>query len=172
MSKRKIFYLHDDKNFPIMAGGVILYKIEKERAYLLMIEKQGTYEDLGGKTEDIDETIQDVVSRETCEESNNLLNNELIKKRLQTSKYMYNLNSKYIVYLVHANEEESKLKSEDFGDKEIHDDMPRKIKWIPADVLLNKNIFKHKLAHRLKHKYFLDMITNIEKNHSEWDVLN
>ncbi len=172
MSKRKIFYLHDDKNFPIMAGGAILYKIENDRVYLLMIEKQGSYEDLGGKTEEIDETIYDVIARETFEESNSLLSKELIKKRLQASKYMYNSNSKYIVYMINANDEESKLKMEDFGDKEIHDDMPRKIKWIPADVLLNKNIFKHKLAHRLKHKYFLDMITNIEKNHSEWDVIN
>lgn len=172
MSQRKTFYLHDDKNLPIMAGGIVLYKIENDNVYLLLIEKNGMYEDLGGKSDTSDGTFDDIVCREVFEESNYLISKESIKERLCSSSHFYNFQSKYITYIVQANEQESNFKSEDFGDKEIHENIPRKIKWVPLNVVLNQNIIKYKLSHRLKHKYFFDMVKNIKKSSMEWDVIN
>lgn len=171
MQKGKIFFMYNDKKNPLNAGGIILYKIDNNRMYLLMIEKEGMYEDFGGNTKYYDETIHDVVSREAWEKSNKLLDKDSIKKRVASSKYIYNSDAKYISYFVHANEEEAKLTNNDFEKKEVSGDIPQKIKWVPANIFFNKNIFKHKLPFKLRHKCFLDIIANIEKNHSEWDIL-
>jgi hypothetical protein len=171
MPTRKEFQLNGNPALPIKAGGIILYKIEKDKVYLLLIQKEGEYEDLGGKTEFDDETILDVVSREAYEESNNLLDIKSLKERLPLSNYAYNLNSKYIVYLVKANENEAQLTTKDFGEREIHDDIPRQIHWVSTTTVLNPNIIKYKISMRLKTKEFFNMIRNIEKNLDEWDVI-
>lgn len=171
MSQKKIFYLHQDSNLPIIAGGIILYKIFNNNVYLLLIDKNGIFEDLGGKTNARDETIQDTVSREAYEESNYLIDLNSVKKRLQASNYVYNPNSKYITYLIQANNKEIQLKENDFSNKEIQENIPRKIKWISLNTLLNPNIIKYRIACRLKHKNFFDQIKIIKKNMMEWDVI-
>ncbi len=118
-----------------------------------------------------DETVHDIISREAYEESNYLLDKDSIKKRLAESSSVYIPHSKYIVYLVKATDIESKLKTDDFGDKEIHDDIPRQVKWIPLTTFLNPNIIKHKVAMRLKHKNLFDMVKNLKKSISEWEIL-
>jgi hypothetical protein len=174
MTHRKIFYLDEDINQekPITAGGVIIYKIEKGQIYLLLIDSRGNFEDFGGRSDENDETIFDMVSREAYEESNMLLDRNKIKERLITAKYVYSINSKYIVYIINALEDESKLTSEMFGNKEIYDNIPRKVKWISLNVFLKPEIIKFKVCARLKNKLLFDILKKIEKDMLEWEIFD
>ena len=65
---RKTFYLDDDKEQPVMAGGVIIYKIKNNNVSVLLSKNRGKYEDLGGRVDLEDDVIIDTVIRETIEE--------------------------------------------------------------------------------------------------------
>jgi hypothetical protein len=167
MSKKdkKIFYLSDDKvvGEEISAGGVILYRFKNGNMELLLVENRGLYEDLGGRVDKADKDIYSTVAREANEESNKLLSKSKIKKRIKDAPFAYMKRSKYIVYIIKANTDEIKLKSIDFGDKEIHDDIFRKVKWIPLDIFLSKDIIAHKLNFRLKNKSLFTKLIEIKK---------
>jgi hypothetical protein len=169
---KKVFYLNNDEEKPIKAGGVVLYKVENQIIQLLMIEIECIYEDLGGKVDPEDETIFDTVAREAYEESNYLLDQKKIKERLFLAKYVYVPHSKYMVFLIEANIEESLLTSRLFGNKEIKDNIERIIKWVPVKYLMKQEIIKHKLCTRLKHKDFFDIVNGIEKKIRENDIFD
>lgn len=70
-----------------VSAGIIFYKIIDGITYYLFMERTDNsrfkYEDLGGKISDIDESIEDIATREASEESNLVLANsnlELIKR--------------------------------------------------------------------------------------------
>lgn len=122
---RPVFY---DKQSccEIKAGGVIIYCGKK----LLLMHHQGQYEDPGGKSDQCDDTIEDMVSREVDEESNGVFNRTFIKSKIQNTPYCYILSSKYVVYFVEIDDE---IDTELFGNMEINDGINRKFKWINAD---------------------------------------
>lgn len=172
-SRRKTFYLHEKSENPITAAGIILYKKENDKIYLLLIESRGGYEDLGGKVDLDDTTVYDTISREAYEESNYLLDQDNIKRRLNRSKYAYIKNSKYVTYVVNADENESQMTSDMFGDYEIHDNIPRKILWVPINVFLRKEIIKYKLHPRLKNNFLFHILREIEKEELIfWDIFD
>jgi hypothetical protein len=171
-SERKTFYLDDDKEKPITAGGVVLYKIENDKIYLLLIDSRGNYEDLGGKSIDTDESIFDIVSREAHEKSNYLLSKDSIKERLITAKSIYISQSKYVIYIIDANHLESKLTTKNFDEKEIHNNIPRRIKWVSMEIFMRPEIIKHKVSAKLKNKHFFDILKNIEKDMLEWEIFS
>ena len=162
--KRKTFFLNKDKEKPITAGGVILYRFVKNNMELLLADSRGVYEDLGGCVDDNDKNIYDTVSREAYEESNKLLSKTKIKNRLKDAPSMYAPKSKYVVYIIEANHDESMLKCTDFGEKELHDDIFRKIRWIPLDTFLLPEIIKHKLNWRLKNTILFNNLKAIKNN--------
>ena len=172
ITTKKIFYFEDDETKPIMAGGMTMYKIENKAIYLLLVEKLGELEDLGGKTDTKDNTIYDTVSREVFEESNGVFDKNDIKNRLPKAKYTYNQNSKYIIYIVQANDKEAKLTSDKFGDIESHNNKQRQIKWVSLKAFMNKIILKFKINHRLKNKYFFDNLKKIESDMYDWMIFN
>lgn len=159
---RKTFYYEDNKDLAITAGGVIVYRSVKGKTDLLLVESRGVYEDLGGRTDDDDDTIFTTISREAEEESNELLNKRSIKKRLKKAESVHIPKSKYVVYIIKATEDESILKSADFGDKEIHDNISRKIKWISLSKFLSPDVIKYKLNFRLKSKTLFTKLKDID----------
>lgn len=186
-TKRKPFYFKNDEEKPIIAGGVILYKIEKEKIYLLLIDSKGYYQDLGGKinnTQDLKDSensensensknlIFDLISKEVNRDSNFILDENSIKKRLITAKSAYTQQSKYIVYVIKANDEESKLTSEYFSQNETDVNISRRIKWVLLDSFIKPNIIKHKVSVRLKNTYFFDILKNIKKDMLEWEIFS
>jgi hypothetical protein len=162
--KRKTFYLNKDKEKPITAGGVILYRFVKNNMELLLADSRGAYEDLGGCVDDNDKNIYETVSREAYEESNKLLSKTKIKNRLKDAPSMYAPRSKYVVYIIEANGDEAMLKCADFGEKELHDDIFRKIRWIPLDTFLLPETIKHKLNWRLKNTILFSKLKEIKNN--------
>ena len=138
---RPTFYFNDEKTYPIRAGGVLIYKIINNRVKLLMIKKKDeTYEDIGGKTDLNDITELDTICREVEEETNMVINKNIIKYQLNKSKNIYITNSKYLLYLVEANSYERNLKSTYFGTKELKDNIIRTIQWIDIDNLLENKL--------------------------------
>jgi len=162
---RKTFYLDANPDQPVMAAGVIIYKIKKNVVSVLLSKNRNQYEDLGGRVDLDDETIFDAVVREAYEETNEIIDKKKLKKRLSTAKYFYNKKSKYVVYLVKANNKEKKLKSNMFGDKEIHDNIDRKIKWIKITKILDTT--KTKLNFRLLNKNLLDSLNSLQKENDK-----
>jgi hypothetical protein len=99
-----------------------------------------------------------------------LLSKIKIKKRLENAPYIYATKSKYIVYIIEANDDEIQLTSKDFGTKEIHDDINRIISWIPLDKFLLPEIVKYKLNWRLKNKILFDKLKDIKNKKTETNL--
>ena len=158
---RKTFYHKDNKDEPIRAGGVILYKHVNNTIELLLISSRGLYEDIGGCVDNEDEDIYDSVSREVEEETNAVITYDAIKHRLYDSDSVYSKQSKYIIFIVEATNEEANHESEIFGNTENHDNISRTINWIPLKTFLSKNIVKYKLNFRLKNTYLFNKLKNI-----------
>jgi len=135
-NKRPTFYFENDPTKPIRAGGVLIYKKYKDDIKFLLIRKltfgDNMHEDIGGKTDINDIDIYDTISREVSEETNKVINCEIIKEQIKNGTPLYVPFSKYLIYLVEANEEQIKLKPSSFGNEELHDSIKRKIYWIYA----------------------------------------
>jgi hypothetical protein len=127
LNNRPTFYYYNDNSKPIRAGGIIIYRIMNNIIEFLLIKKNYNnierYEDIGGKTDINDITINDTIAREVCEETNLVINQDIIKYQLSISVNIYIPHSKYLLYLIESNVYEKNLKSKYFGDKEIHDDL-------------------------------------------------
>jgi hypothetical protein len=124
---------------PLRAGGVLIYRKTGTGLEFLMIKNtEGRYEDIGGKTDRKDRSILDTIARETGEETNGVIAEAVVRRQLQTAALsVYNLNSKYVVYLIQANRYEAAVKSEQFGTIETHDQFPRTIHWVPSESVQN-----------------------------------
>jgi len=133
-NKRPTFYFENDITKPIRAGGVLIYKKYNGHLKFLLIKKltygDDLHEDIGGKTDTCDKDIYDTISREVSEETNKVIDQEVIREQIKNGTPLYVPFSKYLIYLVEANEDQLKLKSDDFGDEETHDSIKRKIYWI------------------------------------------
>lgn len=161
--KRHILYYDDDTDKQVTAAGVLIYKIENGKMALLLVEKEGKYEDIGGKVERGDDTIISVVMREVEEETNGVITGEDIRTRLIKAPYVYVGLSKYVVYIIEANEEERALEKEKFGSREKFTDKSRTIKWINLETIKDLIYQKYKINWRLKSGSLMDKLTNIEK---------
>ena len=148
---RQVFFYMGDYSKPILAGGAIIYKYVKDKIFVLMIQKRGSIEDIGGKTEFSDLSIYHTVAREVGEETNGIINSEAIFNQLLFSQHVYIPNCKYVTFFVKANSYESKLVSQDFGNVEFKCKMVRKIMWIDINDLV-----KYKREHRVNLKYILN----------------
>jgi 8-oxo-dGTP pyrophosphatase MutT (NUDIX family) len=118
------------------------------------------YEDIGGKTDFSDSDELDTVSREVNEETNLIISEQIIKQQLYNSKCIYIPHGKYILYFIHANSYESGLTKECFGDKELHDNIPRTIDWVNIENLINNKLNIHP---RLCANEFKDALKEIHK---------
>jgi hypothetical protein len=157
---RKTFYYNDEDNRPVVASGAVFYRVKKGKMELLLIDNNGIFEDIGGKSEKFDDDIKNTASREIEEETNGLIKEINIIDRMDNSIYVPR--SKYELFIIEANKDEMKLTSDDFGEYELHDNFKRKIKWISKEKLLDKNIFKFKLNQRIKNMELFKRLNKIE----------
>jgi 8-oxo-dGTP pyrophosphatase MutT (NUDIX family) len=165
--KRKTFYLDNDNEKPLRAGGVIIYRKTKEgKIELLLInsETRKKYEDIGGSTDEKDENIKMTIAREVEEETNKVISYGSMYRRLcENPPFIYSKNSKYIVYIIKASPTEEKLESELFGNREIHDDIPRVIDWLPLSTFLHKDTIAKEINYRLKNYNLFKKLESLEK---------
>lgn len=126
------------QNQPIRAGGALFYTSAHNTFYTLMALKNNQFEDLGGKTDERDESIYDTVAREVCEETNGVFKQDIIKRQLAHSPCLYFPSSKYMLFLVEANAFERNCHVSKFGSNEGKH--VRTISWIPTTSLLHNPI--------------------------------
>jgi hypothetical protein len=170
---RPTFLYNNDPELEIRAGGAIFYKIDKNSTVqFLMLNSRGKYEDFGGKTDIKDKTINHTIAREVDEESNHIFIKKNILKRINNLTPCYTRKSKYQIYFIKLTETESLLDVSIFGDKEIHDNIPRTVEYISIDNLRDTQFIKNNLCFRLKFKAFFKFVDEIynKYNKSEEEV--
>ena len=131
--QRPTFLYHDTE---IRAGGILFYRFtNKGQIEVLLSNKNNRYEDIGGKTDSIDKTIFDTISREVHEETNGLFNSNVVANQLYKHKENGVVNGKYLLFVIKANSYERKCTSEEFSDHETLYDIPRTMHWISLKCL-------------------------------------
>lgn len=145
---------------PVKAAGIILKRMANGapefllqiRRYVndkyrprwlpLLAIKDGYYdvvEDFGGKVEDTDASIVDIMVREASEESNGRLDISSIRERLSlpSATFFYQRESKYAFAIVDATAEEMALTGQEFGDREQHEEwlIERTVRWMSVTEL-------------------------------------
>ena len=157
---RESFYTKDD--MPIRAGGCIFYRKRQNDIEILLINNKRNlylkkkltetwvFEDIGGKISFNDNCIEDTIAREISEETNGIISESLVFSLLTTDLLedaLYHKKTKYLLYIVEANEEISNLKTEDFGKEEIGSNAKeRTFHWITLSrfkkhIMLNYRLF-------------------------------
>ena len=130
------FYFKDKHTMPIKAAGMILYKYENGKLFLLMPSRNDSdedpiYEDIGGQIDPKDQNYLSTICREVGEETNEVIKGDLLlKDRLEKAKHIYIRHGKYLLSVMSATKEESELRPEEFGDAENTTERKRSISWI------------------------------------------
>lgn len=150
MDNRPTFYNNNDKTNPIRAGGVIFYKIDPLTKQIKMLMqytertdkrtniKRNVYEDIGGKTDENDKSINDTIMREVVEETNNIITKEIVKEHLDKEhRKIYLKHSKYYLILIEANKNIVDIDRRAYGKEEINGKL-RQFHWIDAYRLKTK----------------------------------
>jgi len=142
-----------------------------EKMEILLIYKDNKYEDIGGKIDLTDDSIEDAAAREVEEETNSVISSESIIERLQTAmsqpnRTIYVPNAKYLIFIVECTDDERVLKKDVFGEYEAHDKIKRSIGWISKDEIFSQRyIAGKKLNERIKNKNLSDALNKIERSH-------
>lgn len=164
-NKRPTFYYTiNQRKYPIRAGGVMFYKKNDDNIELLMIHNQdrNRYEDFGGCTDEKDKSIEETIAREVEEESNGVFKKNDIIQRLRFARRAYCNSSKYLMYFVQVNNIEAEFTSNQFGDKETHDNISRTINWYPLEDVLKADFIQN-LNPRVNNKYVIKVLENLYK---------
>jgi 8-oxo-dGTP pyrophosphatase MutT (NUDIX family) len=128
------------KNQIYVSAGVVPYTLDKHGNYYLLLQRltndsrQWTYEDFGGKSEEGDQSIEDVAFRECYEETNYIetFTPQYLKQQLEDSRsVIYRISScKYMLYLIYVPPElKDTLDLAKFG-IENDDKQPRVLEWL------------------------------------------
>jgi 8-oxo-dGTP pyrophosphatase MutT (NUDIX family) len=167
-NKRKTIFLNDNPTKPVTAAGVILYRFDGKKMQLLLINSRNKLEDIGGKIDQIDDSIEEAAAREVEEETNGMIKRDDIIDRLNATKsneLIYVKNSKYVIYVIKADDAERELTKDEFGDYEDHDKIERTIQWVARDTAFSTAFIRgRKLNFRMMSKALKDHLVSIEKN--------
>ena len=154
MDNRPTFFANNDENQPIRAGGVVFYKSDPVTKQIKMLMqytkridqktniKRNVYEDIGGKTDEKDNNINDTIMREVVEETNGIITKEIVKEHLdkdhnKMTQGYYLKHSKYYLILVEANKSIINIDRRAFGKEEINGKI-RQFHWIDVNRLNTK----------------------------------
>jgi hypothetical protein len=134
-------------NKTISACGCLFYKIDNAGSKQLLLIKYEDprwtrLDDFGGRVDLADTCVDDCIIRETIEESNNQINDEIMKKLLQVEhRTFYNPKSKYYSVLIKVDAAffpDGRI----FGDLEITDNIKRTINWYKYSDIKNNLAYR------------------------------
>jgi hypothetical protein len=114
-------------------------------------------EDIGGKTDVVDNDIFDTITREVFEETNGVIGRSILRRQLLDPRttMVYVPASKYLICFVFANRYERRLTSARFGDEELfsaserishNPPRPRTIKWLDAESVTKSKILNPRVG--------------------------
>ena len=148
---RKVFYYKGDKKLEIKAGGVLFVHGRDKKEVLIqkVLEKSKKirYSDFGGKTDNVDSTIDDTIARELHEEINEGIRIKSTKQSLSIVelKKMINENIqaeifipfiKYILKIVNFDDSKYELDFNKIGTFEKKDKINRVVQWITYEEFI------------------------------------
>jgi ADP-ribose pyrophosphatase YjhB (NUDIX family) len=166
MDKKVFFY----KNMPVYAVGTLIYKKSPENneiEFLLVKNCKNKFEDIGGKTENTDDNIYQTACREMEEETNKIVKGCDISERIKkTRNVVYNMKSKYLVFIIQANNNEEKLESSIFDNIEYFSKQKRTVEWVPFKIY-KKYANEKMLNFRLMVKYLFNRLETINFYNSQ-----
>jgi hypothetical protein len=144
MDNRPTFYANNNENNQIRAGGVIFYKKDPLTKQIKMLMqyteridqrtnvKRNVYEDIGGKTDEKDESINDTIMREVIEETNGIITKEIVKEHLEKEHHkIYLKHSKYYLILIEANKNIIDIDRRAYGKGESNGKL-RQFHWVDS----------------------------------------
>ena len=103
---RPTFYFQSNYKLPVRAAGILFYTFKNDELYLYILHTiKGVLEDLGGKTESVDNDMYETAAREADEESNSMFNRWGIRSLLYKSSSnhtVYLKESKYCLFIIPA----------------------------------------------------------------------
>ena len=101
------------KGYPVRAAGILVYTIRCGKKIRLLRLVNGKIEDIGGKTDTVDNNIMQTAAREACEETDGRLfsSNHTRKKCFvilmdllkKTKEIEYNKKCKYLLFKIYVN---------------------------------------------------------------------
>lgn len=166
--ERKTIFFEDDPAKPVTATGIIMYRYNGKEMQLLLINVNNKLEDIGGKIDKIDVTIEDAAAREVEEETNGKIKASDIIDRLKNThknQKIYVNNSKYLIYIIKASDAERQLTVEDFGNYESVDKIKRTIQWVPRDTVFSTTFIRGgKLNYRIKSLSLKNTLVSLDKS--------
>jgi ADP-ribose pyrophosphatase YjhB (NUDIX family) len=142
----------------ISACGCLFFRIHNKKLQLLLIKyaepNWPRLDDFGGQIDELDNSVKDAISRETSEETNNVITKEFMNTHLIISNSFYNKVSKYYV-VVSQVDNDFYPDTNIFGNFEETDKINRTISWFDYDII------KDELAFRLLNNY--DLINYLDE---------
>jgi hypothetical protein len=150
---RPTFYIN---NKPIRAGGVIFYyqdELTKNIKILMQYTERTTdnikrflYEDIGGKTDNLDTCINDTIIREVIEETNNVISKEILEKYFNKDhKHIYLKKSKYYLVLVKVDTDIKNIDRRSFGKEDSSNGKKRQFFWMDSTRLSKGTPFNERI---------------------------
>ena len=142
--KRKVF---TENNYTICACGCLFVNKQSKKILLMQyLDVETKLDDFGGKVDHQDRDKFETICREVSEESNGIINRQIILNLTRTNKCFgcYTESSKYFFLTIEV-DDTFYPDTSIFGNREIYENINRVINWHNInDVLRNK-----KLAHRI-----------------------
>ncbi len=168
ITENKIVYsLYDFKNLykkTISACGCLFYKIDNNKVQLLLIKYDNInfpkLDDFGGKIDMNDQTIFDAISREVSEETNKIINKDLLELIILNNRNInifYNKKSKYYMKLIEV-DNSFYIDTHIFGEYEENNNINRTIKWYNYDKI--KEQLSLRLLNNIELIRYLDNLNN------------
>ena len=142
----RLYYNHD-ATCPVKTTGVLPFTRHDGKIFVLLqcYTDKSLYQDFGGGLRFDDSTTVAAAARECHEESNGVINSDVLEKELSEEFASYHQRGKYLVFFV----EISPIHPSVFGTKEHHDDIERTCHWVELDM-----VRRYHLHPRLKYSEF------------------
>lgn len=176
-------YYKDDPLKPIIFIGIILYKFENNKFYILLCQSLESKYDLiyenGNELLDL-EDLNEIICNRIYNATNYLINLEEIKKE-QIQKEKEQINEFYdditfgLIRFIKLPDKYTKLTSIDFNLYEIQTDekkIKRILRWVELKYFNNFILKNNKVMQRLKNKVIIKNLNKIYKNYNLYSTLN
>lgn len=176
-------YYKDDPLKPIIFIGIILYKFENNKFYILLCQSLESKYDLiyenGNELLDL-EDLNEIICNRIYNATNYLINLEEINKE-QIQKEKEQINEFYdditfgLIRFIKLPDKYTKLTSIDFNLYEIQTDekkIKRILRWVELKYFNNFILKNNKVMQRLKNKDIIKNLNKIYKNYNLYSTLN
>jgi len=172
-------YYKDDPLKPIIFIGIILYKFENNKFYIMLCENLESkydliYETINDSLDSLD--LNEIIVNRVYNVTNYLIHLEEIKEEnREILNEFYDDVTFGLIRFIKLPDKYTRIKSNDFNLYEIVTDdnkIKRKLAWIDLKYFNNFTLKNNKITQRLKNKNINKNLNKIYKNYNLYSILN